>query len=236
MNATARPVIGITAYREQARFGVWNVPSVLLPADYAAKVEAAGGIAVVLPPFTHPEVLDRLDGLILAGGADVEPSRYGAAPEPATTGTRPDRDESELALLDVALERDVPILAICRGMQLLAIAAGGRLHQHLPDIGASDAHRPQLGTYGTHEVRVEPGTTLHALVGDRVDVCCHHHQGVADAGGLCTSARAADGVVEAVEHPERTFVIGVQWHPEVLEDTRLFDALTAAAAAAAAPA
>jgi putative glutamine amidotransferase len=226
---TPRPVIGITAYQEQSRFGVWDVPAVLIPADYSRKVEAAGAIPVVLPPLVHPDVLARLDGLLLSGGADIEPARYGAPAHEATTGTRPDRDDAELALLDAALERDVPVLAICRGMQLLAVAAGGSLHQHLPDVVGNDDHRPQLGTYGHHDVRFEPGSKAHALLGARVDVNTHHHQGVAEAGKMRASGWAGDGVIEAIEHPDRTFVLGVQWHPEVLADLRLFEALAAAA-------
>ena len=232
---SARPVIGVTAYREQARFGVWDMPTVLIPADYTSKVEAAGGMAVVLPPGAPVEVLDRLDGLVLSGGADIEPDRYGAPPDPATSGTRADRDESELALLHAALDRDVPVLAICRGMQLLAVATGGTLHQHVPDVVDSDGHRPELGTYGRHRIRIETGTRLHALLGDGLDVNTHHHQAVAEPGRTVATAWSDDGIIEAVELPERSFVIGVQWHPEALDDLRLFEALVAQARSTSAP-
>jgi putative glutamine amidotransferase len=227
--ATARPVIGITAYREQARFGVWDVPAVLLPADYASKVEEAGALAVVLPPGAAPAVLDRLDGLVLSGGADIDPRQYGAEPDPATAGTRADRDEGELALVIAAVDRNLPVLAICRGMQLLAVATGGSLHQHVPDVVGGDQHRPQLGSYGHHRIRIERGTRLHALLGDGVDVNTHHHQAVADPGKAIATAWTEDGIIEAIELADRSFVVGVQWHPEALDDPRLFDALTAAA-------
>jgi putative glutamine amidotransferase len=229
------PVIGITAYREQARFGVWDLPTVLLPADYPSKVEAAGAIAVVLPPGAPAEVLDRLDGLVLSGGADIDPGRYGAPTDAATSGVRPDRDASEVALAAAALDRDVPVLAICRGMQLLAVATGGSLHQHVPDVVGHEHHRPQPGTYGSHRVRIEPGTRLHALLGDSVDVNSHHHQGIDATGEMRASGWAEDGLNEALEHPDRAFDIGVQWHPEALDDLRLFEALVAQARSTSAP-
>ena len=232
---SARPVIGITAYREQAHFGVWDVQAVLIPADYTTKIEAAGAIALVLPPGAPPAVLDRLDGLVLSGGADVEPHRYGADADAATAGTRPDRDAGELALLHAALDRDLPVLAICRGMQLLAVATGGSLHQHVPDVVGSDRHRPELGTYSQHAIRVDPGTRLHALLGAAVDVNTHHHQAVHDPGAAVATAWADDGIIEAVELPDRSFVVGVQWHPEALDDLRLFEALVDQARATSAP-
>jgi putative glutamine amidotransferase len=232
---SARPVIGITAYREQCRFGVWDLPAVLIPADYTSKVEAAGGIALVLPPGAPPAVLDRLDGIVLSGGADVEPHRYGAETDAATVGTRPDRDEGELALLRAALDRDLPVLAICRGMQLLAVATGGALHQHVPDVVGTERHRPALGTYGRHRIRIEPGTRLHALLGESAEVNSHHHQSVADASKAVATAWADDGIIEAIEIPDRSFALGVQWHPEALDDLRLFEALVDQARSTSAP-
>jgi putative glutamine amidotransferase len=229
------PVVGITSYREQARFGVWDMPTVLIPADYTAKIEAAGAIAVLLPPGAPPAVLERLDGLVLSGGADIEPHRYGADVEDATTGTRPDRDEGELALLRAALDRDMPMLAICRGMQLLAVATGGTLHQHVPDVVGSDRHRAELGTYGRHHIRIETGSRLHALLGGSVDVNTHHHQSVADPGKAVATAWTDDGIIEAIELADRSFALGVQWHPEALDDLRLFDALVDQARSTSAP-
>jgi putative glutamine amidotransferase len=232
---SAAPVIGITAYRERARFGVWDVPAVLIPADYTAKIEAAGAIALVLPPGAPPGALERLDGLMLSGGADIEPHRYGADLEDATAGTRPDRDEGELALLHAALDRDMPVLAICRGMQLLAVATGGTLHQHVPDVVGGERHRPELGTYGHHRIRIQAGTRLHALLGDSLDVNTHHHQSVADPGKAVATAWADDEIIEAIELPDHSFVLGVQWHPEALDDLRLFEALVDQARSTSAP-
>jgi putative glutamine amidotransferase len=208
---------------------------VLIPADYTAKIEAAGAIAVVLPPGAPVAVLERLDGLLLSGGADIGPHRYGAPPDPATNGVRTDRDEGELALVSAALDRDVPVLAICRGMQLLAIATGGTLHQHVPDVVGDDRHRPELGTYGQHRIRIETGTRLHALLGDSVEVNTHHHQAVHDPGKAVATAWTDDGIIEAIELPDRSLVVGVQWHPEALDDLRLFEALVDQARATSAP-
>jgi putative glutamine amidotransferase len=225
-----RPIIGITTYVERAGFGVWrDLPSALVPQAYVEAVTAAGGRAVLLPPDDHDAgVLDVLDGLVLAGGADIGPSLYGADPEPLTV-TRPDRDGGETALLRRALERDTPVLGICRGMQLLVAAAGGRLHQHLPEVLGHQGHSPAPGVYGEQHARFVPGSRVAGLLGDGADIQCHHHQGVADAGRLAVTARAEDGLPEAVEDPEHRFVLGVQWHPEVGRDRRLFEALVGAA-------
>src|SRR5215218_5070535 len=174
-----RPVVGITTYREAARWGVWNCPAVLVPADYVRQVSAAGGVPVLLPPIADDvEVLNRLDALVLAGGADVDPARYGAARSPRTGPAADDRDAAELALLDGALQRDLPVLAICRGLQLLAVARGGALVQHLPDLVGSDVHVPAPGTYGDNAVRIAPGSRLAGLVGTQATWACHHHQAV----------------------------------------------------------
>ncbi|SNR24768.1 gamma-glutamyl-gamma-aminobutyrate hydrolase family protein [Blastococcus mobilis] len=221
-----RPLIGITTYREQARWGTWDVAAILLPASYADAVAGAGGEPVLLPTGAiSAEVVARLDGLIVAGGADVDPARYGQAAGPRTTVVRPERDESELTALQAALDRDLPVLAICRGMQLLNVALGGDLVQHLPDVEDTGVHDPGAGLYHRREVRTEPGSALHRLLGPTGPVACHHHQALARiAPDLTPSAWAEDGVVEAVEAPGRGFCLGVQWHPEVGVDRRLFAA------------
>ena len=225
-----RLIIGITGYVTPATWGVWrDLPTMLIPHDYPAAVQLAGGRAVVLPPDDEDtDVLRVLDGLVLGGGPDLDPALYGAEREPLTD-VQPERDRAELALVRRALEIDLPVLGVCRGMQLLTIAAGGTLHQHLPDVLGHEKHRPAPGVYGEHDARFTPGSRIAALMGDDVGIHCYHHQGVADAGTLDVTGRAEDGLAEAVEHPGRRFALGVQWHPEVLRDRRLFGALVAAA-------
>lgn len=225
-----RPIIGITTYVEDADWLVWQkLPTTLVPHGYTAGVTEAGGRAVLIPPDDlDADVLDALDGLILAGGADIEPARYGAEPTENLL-LRPERDAAEILLLRGALERDMPVLGICRGMQLLAVAAGGSLHQHLPDLLGHDGHRPMPGEYGRHEARFTEGSRIAGLMGDERLIHCYHHQGVADPGTLTVTGRAEDGVPEAVEDPDRRFVLGVQWHPELTRDARIFGALVAAA-------
>lgn len=225
-----RPIIGITTYVEPASWGVWrDLPATLIPHAYVEAVTMAGGRAVLLPPDDRDaDIVDRLDGLVLAGGADLDPELYGAEPAPATV-TRPERDRGEMLLLRRALELDKPVLGVCRGMQQLVIAAGGRLHQHLPDLLGHHGHNPAPGVYGEHEARLTPGSRVAALLGATAVVHCHHHQGIADPGTLEVTARTEDGLPEAVEDPSRAFVLGVQWHPEVTRDEQLFGALVAAA-------
>jgi putative glutamine amidotransferase len=225
-----RPIIGITTYVLPATFGVWReLPAALVPYDYVAAVREAGGRAVLLPPDDQDvDVLARLDGLVLAGGPDLEPGRYGAAREPLTE-SHPERDAGEFALVRGALAMDLPMLGVCRGMQLLTVAAGGRLNQHLPDVLGHEKHRPAPGVYGEREARFAPGSRIEALMGDDMAIHCYHHQGVADPGTLAVTGWAEDGTPEAVEDPEKRFVLGVQWHPEVVRDRRLFGALVAAA-------
>jgi putative glutamine amidotransferase len=226
-----RPLIGISTYRELAQWGTWHVPAVLLPASYADAVAAAGGEPVLLPTGAiSADVVARLDGLVIAGGADVDPARYGQAAGPHTAVVRPERDESELVALQAALDRDLPLLAICRGMQLLNVALGGDLVQHLPDVENTGTHDPGPGTYQRRDVRTQPGTELHGLLGATAPVACHHHQAVHRiAPELTPSAWAEDGVVEAIEAVGRRFCLGVQWHPEEGTDHRLFAAHVAAA-------
>jgi putative glutamine amidotransferase len=225
-----RPIIGITTYVEPASWGVWHeIEATLIPHGYVQAVTAAGGRAVLLPPDdTDAGVLEVLDGLVLAGGADLGPELYGAPPEPGTD-TRPRRDSAEMLLTRAALDADLPVLGVCRGMQLLAVAAGGRLHQHLPDVLGHDKHRPAPGVYGSQPARFAGGSRIAALLGEDIEIDCYHHQGVADAGTLTVTGRTDDGLAEAVEDPARRFVLGVQWHPEVGRDTRLFGALVEAA-------
>jgi putative glutamine amidotransferase len=225
------PLIGITAYAEQARWGVWDTAVTLLPQRYVDAVHAAGGRAVVIPPSPtgSDALVAALDGLLLAGGADLDPALYGAARDPHTDGIRPDRDAGEVALLNAAVEADVPVLGICRGMQLMSAVAGGTLVQHLPDAVGSDRHRGGPGQYVQHSIGTVPGTRLAELLGESAVVPSYHHQGVAEAGSLTVSAHAEDGTIEAVERPGARFAIGVLWHPEVGADSRLFTALVTAA-------
>src|SRR3954470_1889393 len=202
-----RPVIGITAYREQARWGAWDVSAVLVPDAYVRAVEAAGALTVLIPPGSDDavELLSLLDGLVLAGGADVDPARYDAQVEEHNVGLRPDRDDTELALARVAASSRLPTLGICRGMQVMVVAAGGRLHQHVPHLVGHEGHRPAPGTYGEHGVELSPGSRAHAILGDHVVVSSSHHQGVADAGRLTVSGHADDGTVETVEDATKPF-------------------------------
>ena len=226
-----RPIIGITTYVEPASWGVWHdLETTLVPHAYTEAVTAAGGRVVLLPPDDlDADVVRVLDGLVLAGGADLTPSHYGAEPEPLTD-SRPRRDAAEMLLARAALAADLPILGVCRGMQVLTVASGGTLHQHLPDVLGHEKHRPAPGIYGTHDARFDPGSRIAGLMGDDVEINCYHHQGVADPGTLIVTGRTEDGSPEAVEDPARRFVLGVQWHPEVSRDMRLFRALVNTAA------
>jgi gamma-glutamyl-gamma-aminobutyrate hydrolase PuuD len=223
-----KPLIALTTYRERAAWGVWNEPADLLPASYADEVTEAGGIPVLVPPAVPDAreaaeaVLDGVHGVVLAGGADVDPARYGAHRNPHTGPARENRDAWELDLARAALERDVPLFAICRGMQVLNVALGGSLVQHLPDAVGHDEHCPTVGVHGRHEVRTEPQTRLHAILGDNALVATYHHQAVARLGsGLRPTAWAGDDTVEAVERDGR-WILGVQWHPEVHDGAALF--------------
>ena len=201
----------------------------LVPYDYVRAVERAGGRAVLVPPDDEgiEEVLDALDGLVFSGGNDLSPESYGAEADPATNGTNPARDRGELALLTAALERDLPVLAICRGLEVLNIVRGGDLVQHLPDVVGHEEHRAVVGEFSEHEVRVDSSSRLGEVRGP---VKSHHHQGLGRLGeGLREVAWAEDGVVEGVEDPAKPFLVGVLWHPEAGEDQRLFEQLVEAA-------
>ena len=227
---SSRPLIGLTAYCERAAFGVWDVDTVLLPRSYTDMVADAGGAPVLLPPRAESvAVVDRLDAVLLAGGADIAADRYGTLPHPRAGAPRPDRDETELAVLDRALARGIPVLGVCRGAQLLNVALGGSLVQHLPETVGHEEHNPHPGVYGTVTVELDPAGRVGTLLGGRVQAQCHHHQAIDQlADGLSVTGRATDGTIEAVELAEREFVLGVQWHPEQ-DDLRLFSALVAAA-------
>ncbi|HEX5173562.1 MAG TPA: gamma-glutamyl-gamma-aminobutyrate hydrolase family protein [Gaiellaceae bacterium] len=225
----AKPLIGITTYVEPASWGHWHLDAALVPYDYVRAVERAGGRAMLVPPDDEgiDEVLDVLDGLVFSGGNDMSPGSYGAEPDPATGGVNPARDRGELALLTAALERDLPVLAICRGVEVLNVARGGDLVQHLPDVVGHEEHRAVVGEFSEHAVRVDPGSRIGEVRGP---VKSHHHQGLGRIGdGLREVAWAADGVVEGVEDPQKPFLVGVLWHPEAGEDQRLFEQLVEAA-------
>jgi putative glutamine amidotransferase len=227
-----RPVIGVTTYREQARWGVWDAPADLLHVGYSRSIEAAGGVAVLLPPGDPSgaeSVVTRIDGLVIAGGADVDPARYASQVHERTAGWREDRDAWELAVLDAAAARQLPVLGICRGMQVMAVHAGGTLDQHTPDLVGHEEHSPGGDVFGEIDVDVVPGTVLARAVGDKGSVHCHHHQSVREHPGFVESAHAADGTLEAMEDPSRPFWLAVQWHPERIEDAGLFRSLVAAA-------
>jgi gamma-glutamyl-gamma-aminobutyrate hydrolase PuuD len=230
----ARPLIGITTYVEEASWSHWQAPAALIPFAYVRAVERAGGRALLVPPDDEgvEETLDALDGLILSGGNDVDPAAYGADPHAATGGVRPERDRAELALLEGALARDMPVLAVCRGSQILNVARGGNLVQHLPEAVGDEKHRETPGVFSAHDVRIDPESRLGGLVGDRAPVKSHHHQGFGRVGGgLRETAWADDGTLEAVEDPSKRFALGVLWHPEEDEDAALFAALVAEARA-----
>jgi len=236
MGGARPPLIGISAYCEVARWGLWDMPASLLPQNYADQVVAAGGVPVLLPPVPGIEAaVSSLDGLIISGGPDIEPGRYGQQAGPHTTIVRPERDEAEIALFREALAAGTPVLGICRGAQLMNVALGGTLIQHLPDVVGNHIHSPTPGTMAEHKVTVaaaESGSSgssrsrLAAILGEGAHlVPTHHHQGIDRLGdGLVAVARAEDGTVEAVEL-DGVFAIGVQWHPEAGDDPAVFRAL-----------
>jgi putative glutamine amidotransferase len=237
-----RPVIGLCAALERATWGLWTMPAHLLPREYAEAVQRAGGIAVILPPdpraADHPdELLDLLDGLILAGGGDVDPAAYGQEPHPATVNTNPERDDFEITLAQAAIARDLPFLGICRGMQVLNVARGGTLLQHLPDSHGHEDHRRSPGSFdgADHQVRLQAGSLAARAAGEESHrTLSHHHQGVDRIGdGLVVTGHSElDDLPEAVELPGNRFVLGVQWHPEADATSRLIASLVDDARAA----
>jgi putative glutamine amidotransferase len=224
----ARPVIGITTYVTPAKWGYWELEAALIPAAYVQAVERAGGRPLLVPPSEDgvEETLGALDGLLFSGGSDLDPELYEQEPHDETFGVHAERDRAELALLQAALARDMPVLAICRGSQVLNVARGGDLVQHLPDVVGDEKHKHTPGTFAHHDVTLEEGTRLADLLGDRAPVKSHHHQGFGRVGeGLRVAAHAEDGTIEAVEDPEQRFALGVLWHPEAGDDARLFEEL-----------
>jgi putative glutamine amidotransferase len=227
-----RPVIGICSAIESASWAAWEVEVNLSPRTYSLAVQRAGGLALILPPDdvvaeAPDELLDMLDGLILAGGSDIDPASYGAQPHPETRGPRPERDRFEIALGTRALERDMPALGICRGMQMLNVIQGGTLNQHL----GSELHRHTPGAFTDHGVRLEPGSLAARVVGhEQTDVKSAHHQGLDELGeGVVASGHADDGIVEAIEIPAHGFAVGVLWHPEEDERSRVVGSLVSEA-------
>jgi gamma-glutamyl-gamma-aminobutyrate hydrolase PuuD len=223
-----RPVVGITTYVTPAQWSHWELEAALVPSQYVEAVERAGGRPLLVPPAGEglDETLDALDGLIFSGGSDLEPEMYGQEAHEATQGVVRERDEAELALLSAALERDMPVLAICRGSQVLNVALGGDLVQHLPELVGDERHKHTPGVFAEHDVDLEPGTRIGELLGDRAPVKSHHHQGFGRlGGGLVVAGLAEDGTIEAVEDPSRRFTLGVLWHPEAGEDLKLFEEL-----------
>lgn len=231
---SGRPAIGMCAAVEQARWGVWDQRVALLPFSYAQAVSLAGGLALVLPPdpavIAQPSLLlDRIDALLLAGGCDIDPASYNGSTHPAIGGTTPERDEFEVALARAALERDMPVLGVCRGMQMLNVALGGGIEQHLPDRIGHEEHRHTPGVFADHSVRIDPGTLAERVVGRTSEgVKSHHHQGIDGLGdGLVATGWSEEDeeVIEAIEAPEHTFALGVLWHPEEDEASRVIGAL-----------
>jgi len=238
-----RPLIGVTTYRQDTRWWSWDRDAAVVPGRYLDMVVEAGGWPVLIPPVgesvTDPgsavgsaadPLIDALDGLVVIGGGDVSPARYGQLPDGHVGGVSDLRDDLEFQFLDAALDRDLPLLAICRGHQVLNVLFGGTLVQYLPDLLGSTRHQPAAGAFGEVTVTTEPATHAHRLLGPSVDVLCSHHQAIDALGeSLLVSARSDDGVIEAVEVLGRTFAVGVQWHPEENGDTRLFAGLVEAA-------
>lgn len=236
-----RPVIGICSSLERARFGAWDEVAALLPRAYIDAVQRGGGLAVMLPPDAHAqsdpdEILDLLDGLVLAGGVDVDPASYGAQAGPHTVGSVPERDSFEVALTRRAVERDMPVLGICRGMQVLNVTRGGTLVQHVPDVVGNDEHRRNVGTFdgNDHPVRLTPGSLAARVAGEEHHIArSHHHQAIDAVGeGLeVTGWAEGDELPEAVEMPAKRFVVGVQWHPEADQSSRVIANFVAETAA-----
>ena len=236
-----RPVIGIVAATEQARYTVWDNLCALLPMAYVEAVQRAGGIVLMIPPdpalADDPSpILDRIDGLLLAGGSDIDPSSYGAPADPHTTGTTPARDAAEIALVHHAIERHMPVLGICRGMQLLNVALGGTLVQHVPDVVGHEQHRRRLGTFldNDHMVLLESGSLAAEAAGEqRHAVKSHHHQAISAVGdGLLVSGHSdLDDLPEAIEGSGDGYLLGVQWHPEVDPDSQVVGSLVQRASA-----
>lgn len=232
-NASSPPRIGVTTYRERASYGVWDQDSAVLPGTYLDAVAQAGGLPLLLPPVgdAYDVLLDAVDGLLLSGGADIGPAHYGEPAHELTDVPRTDRDTFEFGLLRAALDRGMPVLGVCRGCELLNVAFGGTLVQHLPDALGHDRHRPAPAEFGVSRITLAAGSTLGGVLGGELKARCYHHQAIGRiADGLTPVGWSDDGVVEAVELPGAPFVLGVQWHPEETpEDPRLLRAFVQAA-------
>jgi putative glutamine amidotransferase len=234
-----RPLIGMTAYSQQVQYGSNDLMAGMLPMTYVKAVHATGGRAVLITPDDPDiDVIESLDGIVFTGGGDIDPAYWGAEPHPEID-IDVARDTAELMLMKAALAADLPTLGVCRGMQVMAVAAGGTLHQHLPDVIGHDRHRASSGTdplavdasaYGRHEVVTREGSSAHALLGGRLTVNSFHHQAVEDPGEFAAVGWCPDDqVIEIIEDPSRAFALGVQWHPERTADLRVFSALAEAA-------
>jgi putative glutamine amidotransferase len=231
----SRPLIGICTALEKASWGMWDRRAALLAVDYITAIQRAGGLVAMIPPdarlVDEPDgILDHLDGLILAGGADIDPDAYEAKRDPHTRNTVPERDQVEIALVRRAIERDMPVLGICRGMQLINVAMGGTLHQHVPDLVDHEEHRRHPGSFDNseHDVRLQADSLAATAAGEELhEVSSHHHQAVEEVGeGLLVTGRSVlDELPEALEAPACRFVLGVQWHPEADEESRVVGAL-----------
>jgi putative glutamine amidotransferase len=247
--ARQRPLVGVSTYRQTTSWWAWERDAALVPGTYLDVLDSAGGQPVLIPPAAschepddrpgwstaeRSRGLDRLvaslDGLLLIGGGDLDAGRYGQVVDPRNGGVSGDRDDLEFALVEAALRADLPVLAVCRGIQVLNVHLGGDLVQQLPDLVGSSVHQPRPGAFGPITVATEPRSTVRHLLGERTEVLCSHHQAIGALGrDLVVTARSSDGVIEAVELPGHRFVVGVQWHPEETGDRRLFDALVDAA-------
>jgi putative glutamine amidotransferase len=247
-----RPVIGMCTALEQARWSVWDQPAMLLARSYVDAVQRAGGLVLMLPPdpdqIEDPgQVLDLIDGLVLTGGADIDPAAYGQQAHAETVDTVPERDAFEIALVNAAIERELPVLGICRGMQLINVARGGTLRQHLPEHFGHGEHRRVVGSFdgAEHDVLLCEGTLAARAAGEAEhETRSHHHQGIDRLGeGLVVSGRSTlDELPEAIElgngspptdgNPSVPFVLGVQWHPEADPASRVIEAFVAEAARA----
>ncbi|HJM24376.1 MAG TPA: gamma-glutamyl-gamma-aminobutyrate hydrolase family protein [Candidatus Thalassarchaeaceae archaeon] len=226
-----KPVIGITCFVKEASYGNWTRDAAILPSAYISMVANNGGVPLIIPPAGDMTILlESIDGLIVAGGPDISPVSYNEEPGPMTTEFYPEQDYSEMSLIKKALEKDMPLLGICRGMQILCVVHGGKMYQHLDTTPGYEGHGGFSGKSTEHGVTVEGGSLLSSIMGDSFTVNSLHHQGVTDPGSLEVSARAEhDGLIEGVERRDKRFCIGVQWHPERKGHDLLFSALVEAA-------
>ena len=229
-DSLSSPIIGVTTSINLRDYETPEQAVVMLPANYPNAIRKAGGIPVLLTEGDEVEtLLDRLDGIIIAGGRDIDPTRYGQEPHESTNDLRPEQDSWESLLIASAIERDLPMLCVCRGHQLLSVERGGRLHQHLPETPGHESHGATAGDWSNHLVQIEEDSLLASVIGTETMANSGHHQGVADAGDLKVVARTEDGLIEAVELPGASFLLSMQWHPEMIDQTKVFNALIEAA-------